>query len=452
MLAGMNRFLKYGLLAFAGLAVLLPIFFALVAATLDPNDFKPQFAALVEAKSHRTLTVPGNIKLAFFPRFAMDIGRATLSEYGSPAEFASIEGARLDLAWLPLLRGELSAGKIRVDGLRVRLVRRRDGSTNFDDLLRPGQTRFEIAGLRATGAAVFSDEAAGRQLAVTDLKLETGPLGGGRAGDASAHFNLRSDEPALDIRIDANGRLALDNRAGRLTWQGLTMTARGEAGGLSGLVLTATGNIESERRAKHWLLQDIGITVAGRRGDAAFGADLHIPQLADRGDALHADVLAAGLEWRQGKSVFRAKLDGRLDLDLEKGRIVLPQLAASMNFRPSGSRSGGSAQLSGTALLDLGDKSAHLDMAGRLDGGRIKIGLAASGAGMPRYAFDMDAERLDLDRYLPLAPSAAARHQADFSWLKRFDVWGRLHVGELKMTGAISRNVTFEIAPLASGK
>lgn len=477
----MKKPLKYAVLAL-GVAAALVLATAIIAAAAFPPVFKPGLAALVEAQTRRTLVLQGDIRFHFFPRLGIELGRAALSERGSSAEFASIDGARLDLAWLPLLRGALVAGPIRVDGLRARLVRHRDGSTNFDDLLRPGKSRFEIAPLRVTGALVFRDEATGRQLVVADLKLETGPLGNGLPGDASARFNLRSDAPRLDIRVDASTRLTLDNRAGRLALQGLSVAMKGEAAGWSDLVLTAKAN-DVESVAGRWQMQGARIALSGRRDDVgfdlaaelpgsrlergeldagrmtltgglrqpgrSFGAVLRIPRLTGRGEPFYAGVLEAELEGRQGESLIVAKLSGPLEIGPKTGQVGLPQLAASADFRPSGQpQTGGSAQLSGTASLDLAGRHARLDLAGRLDEGMVKSGFAASYSAVPPYTFNLDIERLDLDRYLPRPISAQGRRRPDFSWLKRLDARGRVHIGELKIAGATSRNVTFEVAPL----
>src|SRR5512134_3257334 len=99
--------LKWILWIGGGLVVLLIVVVAIVAATFDPNQYKPQIVDLVKEKTGRTLTMDGKIGLTFFPRIGAEVEKVSLSEPKSTKTFARIDEARVALALLPLLRKQV---------------------------------------------------------------------------------------------------------------------------------------------------------------------------------------------------------------------------------------------------------------------------------------------------------------------------------------------------------
>ena len=79
----MNKILKYALLTLVGIVAVLIAVAAYIAATFNPNDYKPQIVQLVKEKLDRTLRIDGDIKLTFYPALGADLGGLALSEHGS---------------------------------------------------------------------------------------------------------------------------------------------------------------------------------------------------------------------------------------------------------------------------------------------------------------------------------------------------------------------------------
>src|SRR3989338_473905 len=131
----MNKILKYGLLGIgtvAGIAVAGAVY---VAATFDPNDYKDQIIQAVKDSKQRDLRLDGKITLSFFPNIGANVGKVSLSEFNSDKQFAAVDSARVSLALLPLLSGQAVIDDVVVSGLQAALVKRKDGTTNIDDLL-----------------------------------------------------------------------------------------------------------------------------------------------------------------------------------------------------------------------------------------------------------------------------------------------------------------------------
>ena len=84
----MARYLKFAAITAGGLLLALLAVGALVSASVDPNAYKSEIIRLVQQKHQRTLTIPGKITLALYPRVGAHLGAVTLSERGAPQEFA----------------------------------------------------------------------------------------------------------------------------------------------------------------------------------------------------------------------------------------------------------------------------------------------------------------------------------------------------------------------------
>ena len=213
----MKKPLKYALFGLGGVILLLIAIVAVVAATFDPNDYKPLIVKLVQEKKQRTLNIEGDIKLAFWPKIGANLGKITLSEHNSAKQFAAVDGLKVSLALLPLLKKELVVDTIYVDGARANIVRNKDGSTNFDDLLsqeedEPSQQiKFDVDGIVVTDSAVtFDDQQAGKQYSLDKFNLTTGHVALGEPFDLSTDFHVTASEPSVDANIEAEGNFMLD--------------------------------------------------------------------------------------------------------------------------------------------------------------------------------------------------------------------------------------------------
>jgi AsmA protein len=66
----MNKPVKYTLLGLGGLLILVIGAAAVFALTFDPNRYKGEIERLAKEKTGRTLSIKGNIRLAFWPAWA----------------------------------------------------------------------------------------------------------------------------------------------------------------------------------------------------------------------------------------------------------------------------------------------------------------------------------------------------------------------------------------------
>ena len=170
----MNKTIKFVVLGVAGIIAVLLAIAAYIAATFDPNQYKPQIVQAVKDKTGRTLKIDGDIKLSFFPDIGATVGRTSLSERASEREFAGAEDFHVALKLLPLLSKQVVVDAIEATNLSANLVRHKDGTTNIDDLTGGGKSappakdgepriQVEIHHVTIKNAAItYTDEAQGR--------------------------------------------------------------------------------------------------------------------------------------------------------------------------------------------------------------------------------------------------------------------------------------------------
>ena len=347
--------LKIALLALLGLVLLLAALAVVLTLTFDPNRYKDEVEKLVKEKTGRTLKFHGDIRLAFWPSLGVQVGKVTLSRRASAHNFAAFDSAHVSVRLLPLLRGEVLVGEVRVAGLKAGVIRAKGGRFDFEDLLgaagaKPpppakapppaGKVKFDIAGIRLEDATLaYSDEGSGQALEVAHLEFRTGRIAEEVPGKLSLAGQLKGRNPPVDAK------LALDS--------GYRFSLARQEYALEGLALTVEGSA--------------------------------------------ADFSRLGLA------------------------------------------------LSGDVRAELAKESANAALAVKFDDTTVKAKVAVAGFDAPRYSFDLDVDRIDLDRYLAASPKAKPAPGAgakadvdvpvDLGPLKDLRATGKLAVGALQVQG-----------------
>jgi AsmA protein len=256
------KWLKYGLFAIGALVLLAIGLVAYVAATFDPNAYKPEIEARVKQATGRTLKFHGDIELAFWPSIGAKVGKVTLSRRASDNEFASIGGAQVAVAVLPLLSGQVRVDQVSVAGLKASVIRAKGGKFDFEDLLgaagggaKPapgpaapvGNVEFDVAGIQLTDASfVYVDEGTGQRLEVADLELRTGRIAEDVPGDLSLAAQVRGTKPTIDLKVDLEGGYRLSPSRQEYALTGMRLGVRGAAAELARIALTVTGDARAQ--------------------------------------------------------------------------------------------------------------------------------------------------------------------------------------------------------------
>ena len=223
----MNKPLKYGLIGLGTLVVVAVAGAAIFAATFDPNRYKGEIERLAAEKTGRTLKLNGDIKVAFWPSLGVEVAGVTFSEKGSKDQFVAFDSAHASVKLMPLLHGEYIVDAVKLDGLKARIVKGKDGRYNFSDLMegdakaptaeqkKTPETKstplvFDVASVSIEHAsATYIDQAAGQEYALEDLKLKTGRIAQDAEGKLEFATVAKRKAPALQVKLEVDGKYRL---------------------------------------------------------------------------------------------------------------------------------------------------------------------------------------------------------------------------------------------------
>jgi AsmA protein len=177
------RLLKWISLGLGALVALLIVAVLVIVWVVDPNSFKPRIERAVRDATGRDFALVGDIDLGFFPWLALRTGEG---RFGNAPGFGSEpmvtwRRAQLGARLFPLLRGELVADRVILEGADIRLVRRADGRANWEGIggdtpkdpdAEPMELRIDGIDVRDTHVS-FVDETAARHVSVDGLDLST---------------------------------------------------------------------------------------------------------------------------------------------------------------------------------------------------------------------------------------------------------------------------------------
>ncbi|MBZ0106975.1 MAG: AsmA family protein [Sulfuricella denitrificans] len=498
----MSRFLKYGFAAIAGISFLAVLLLVTVSLVINPNDYKPQIIQMVKEKKQRTLTLPGDIKLAFFPSLGFDLGRASISEFGSDREFAAIERARLNLSWLPLLKKALVVEQVRLEGVRANLVRYKDGSTNFDDLLKKEeedkQIKFDIDSVNVSKSALnFRDDLAGHQYVLSQVELRTGRLVNGKPSRVDLGFSLKEDKPRFKVDVKMATELTFDTDAGRFSVRGMNLEIMGEAADLRNLAVGVKGDVAFDQRAGALLAENLAVAIAGLKGtddvdirvlapkiawsaekmatgkidlvarvkqtQGEIGLVANLPAVMGDGQSFSAGMLNLDVSLAQKGGGYKGTLSSPVKGDLKNQYFALSDIkahfAASDESPPKAAMK---MDITGSAALNIEHQEVTAKLIALLDESTIRANLGAGSFTKPQLRLDVDVDRIDADRYLPARSKqgeAQAETPLDFSALKTLNASGSIKVGSLKLYNIKASNIRLdfkagdgrlEVSPLAA--
>jgi AsmA protein len=365
---------------------------AYLVASFDAPRIKQELAAAVAEKTGRTLTIDGDLSLGFWPSLAVRVGHASLSERDGQQEFAKLDAARVSVAVLPLLSKQVAVEEVAVDGFKLTVVKRKDGTLNIADL-------------------------AGGQPAAQEKV--------GAGGTAPPDIDVAA------IRIHQAALVWRDEQAGKeATLSGLDFT--------TGPVRMAEGRISAESLK-------LGATLAedGKRIAAA----LSVMNVSGGTGAFKIEKFSLDADAQLKDARIVVALASPVALDLDKRTVALPQLSGKLDLsHPDLPMKTLALPLSGEARADLAKQDAQVKLATQFDETHLKAAVDIGRFSPLALAFDLDIDKLDLDKYLP--PKKEQKDESgkiDLSVLKGLDIKGTVRIGQLTAAKLKASNLQLKL-------
>lgn len=234
----MNKFFKKILQLLAAITALVLTIVLVIVLVINPNDYKTQISQLVEKTTGRSLTIDGDISLTFFPWLGLKLAKVKLGNapgFETTHEFASLNEAQIRVKLLPLFSKQLEVDTIFVDGMKVRLTRKEDGHTNWEDLVALQSNKsddettqeFNINGLSVNNSQmVWDDQQAGSRYVLSNVNLNTSAI----IQDKPIKFQLNTTvdfwgKKTFKIKFDFNSQLSFNPKTQRYALNPLEMIA-----------------------------------------------------------------------------------------------------------------------------------------------------------------------------------------------------------------------------------
>jgi AsmA protein len=271
------RFIKWVSLGLGALVALVVLGVLVVVWLVDPNSFKSNIEAAVRDASGREFQLVGDIELGFFPWLALRTGEGSFGNapgFG-PEPMVTWKRAQLGAKLFPLIRGKLVADRVFLEGAELRLVRRADGSANWQGMggTKPADPAAEPMEIHIDGVEIedgrvsFVDEAVSRRVEVTALDLTTDEISPGEPftdttiagvlhmeGFVPEGVPFRLEVPKAVLTQDFS---SAEIGAFKIAFGAFAAVGRGDA--KLGEQTKITGAIESEEFDPRVLLRSVGV-------------------------------------------------------------------------------------------------------------------------------------------------------------------------------------------------
>lgn len=483
-----KTYYRYALGAVLVILLLIPLFLGLFLLTFNANNFKTEIIQFVKERTQRELVLQGDIKVTFFPKLGLDSGKLSLSQRNSAKEFASVNNARLYIAWWPLVKRQLVFDRVEINGIHANVIRLKDGSTNFDDLLISDEhlapLTFDIDSVRITDSSInWQDELESQRLSLHDLQLETGRLADKAPSNLTANFRLDSERAHISTKVHLTSRLFFDRAAGRYEFADLDGKLEGAAGQVSNLALDFKGSLDSYPAQGLLTAEEFVISATGKYGQRDLAVKFAVPNMKFDRQGFSGTQLALDAQLSQTSETamlllqlpafeavnrifstteisadFDFKADGRtlhgkftspLSINYEAApKLKLGAIVATLAGNHPVLSGEITANAKGNIEVDYAGQTAKLGLDAKIDESRFKANFTLKDFSHPVYTAEIIANRLDLDRYLS---GDWIKHVLDdaapftTAGLKDVVLQGSLRAGEFKLDKFKGSNLAVDV-------
>lgn len=463
--------LKYVLYAVGGLVLLGVIACVALILVVDGAFVKDRLARQMKEDYQRTLVIEGTPTLSLFPVVALDLGKTRLSERASDKEFVSLESMKVAVRVMPLLSRTLEVDSLALTGLKVNVIRAKDGSRNFDDLTGKKSAagpdaatreaehadrkpmKIGVAGLLIERAQLsYQDEKTGQQVSVAQINLKTGRLADDTPAPVAFGAQIKGSQPNIDLKLGLSGSLRMN-----LTRQAFEV---------AGLSFDVKGVFDRDTIAANISAPQVSVTPAKASGSAVTGtlaikgpqrsADARLRMSALEGSASAFSIPGVVLDFEANTAgnAVKGQISTPVKASLAEQTWELPQLVANLTFSgPAIPQKSVTLPLRAALKADLRKQTFSADVSTKFDDSSIQAKVAAAKLAPLHATFDINVGRLNLDRYLAEKPAAETKpdQPIDLSGLKGPTLEGKVQIGSLQIKQAKLENIKVDIK-LSGGK
>jgi AsmA protein len=401
----MNKAIKWGLVICASLVVIIIAVLLIAPAFIDIREYKPKVEKLIAEKTGRPFSVGDDLRLSLFPWAGISLSALHLGNTPEFAEkeFVTVKSFEIRVKLLPLISRDIQVKRFILGTPQIVLVKNKDGHVNWSQ---PGKLKEKS---QKTPTSADADTGLPiKNLTVGDFSIKNGSI---IWIDHSA--NLRKEITEVNMGLQG---VSFD-RAVKLSFSALVDN---QPLSISGTVGPIGQNFKQ----------------------ANIPLDLNFEVFKE---------LSLGLNGRLMNPGSNPAFDLALDLKAFSPRKLLASLGQKLPLATSDpkalDRVAIKASLKGNQT-QIAVSNAVLS----LDESTLNFTLNASDFSKPNLAFDLNLDKIDLDRYLPpksekqpAAEKPTEKKPPDYAPLRKLILDGRIKIGQLIANKAKIEDMTIRI-------
>jgi len=420
---------------------------------VDLNNFKPEISSTVKDATGRELMLEGDLKFSLFPWIGVSTGKITLgnAEGFQDQPFATATESDVKIKLLPLLTRKIEISRIVLKGLVLNLAKNKEGIRNWDDLTKPDDiktaaspataggkqneqsTPFAIGGISIENAQINWDNLqSGKHIEIKDLNLNTNDFTFGEPVDVAISLAVFKDNAKLKESFKLNTQLTVNENLDTfaLAHTDLQATTEGETVPGKSIVMTLSAADAALDMAKQ-TAKISGLQI--KSGDMALSAEITGTHIKDQ-PSFQGPVTIAPFSPTKVMQQLAIELPAMQDAN------ALNNLAINFDLQATA----GSADLQNLVIT--------------LDDTHIKGSASIKDFGLRTIVFNLDADAIDVDRYLP-APDASSKPIASpavalaagayalpVETLRKLDANGSVSLGKLKIRNLNMQDVRLNLS------
>ncbi len=397
----MNKVIKWGLIVCASLVVLVIGVLLIAPAFIDIRDYKPQLEKKVAEATGRPFSVGDDLNLSLFPWAGISFSDLRLGNTPgfSEKELVTVKSFEVRVKLLPLISKDIQVKRFILNEPNITLVKNKNGQVNW---AQPDGAKEKSAADKTAKAS--ESEAAESGLPIKDLTVGEFSIKNGsitwidHTADTRKEItavNLKLNDVSLERPVGLSFSASLDNQP---------LSIDGTVGPVGKDFKQATIPLDLDLKALTELALKLNGNVKNPGANPSFDLAVDIKPFSPR-------KLVAAL----GQDFPVATTDPK----------ALDQVALKANLKGSQT------------------KVAITNGMLNLDESTLEFSLNASDFSRPNLAFEMNLDRINLDRYLPPGsdkPAAtekpAEKKPTDYKPLRKLILDGQIKIGQLVVSKA----------------
>jgi uncharacterized protein involved in outer membrane biogenesis len=299
----MTRILKITGIAFGAVVALVILLLAVLLLAINPNDYKPEIAALVKKKTDMDLVIADKLEWTFWPRIGVKLGKTSLSDTQAKETLVAVDLASVSVELMPLLTKSIQIDAVNLDGAKVRFIQHADGTTSWDRMLAKlasapkddsKTVAFNIKKLDIKNTAILiKDEKNNTERAIEEVAVTASDIGMDKDFPLHLAFTFRQQQAAANLlaKTSVDTRIKIDQDKKQYALNDLDITSA-----LSGSLLPTTapatvslkGNVLADMQAQKITVSklDIASTYPAHGLSAPATVQLNTEVAADLGKTL----------------------------------------------------------------------------------------------------------------------------------------------------------------------